>query len=48
MTLPRCNAVVTSLIGAALFLTVLPRSTGFVPESGSIREDSILKTLPRD
>jgi len=47
MTLPRCNAVFTSLICAALFFTFLPRSTGFVPESGSIREDAILRTLPQ-
>jgi len=48
MNLPRCNAVVTSLIGAALFVSVLPQpSPSFVPESGSIREDFILSTLPR-
>jgi murein DD-endopeptidase MepM/ murein hydrolase activator NlpD len=47
MTLPRCNAVLTSLIGAALFVLVFPQPQGFVPDSGSITEDSVLMALPR-
>jgi len=47
MTLPGCRALLTSLIGFALVCSVLPQSQDFVPESGVVREESILKALPR-
>ena len=43
----RCNAVLTSLIGAAVFLALLPQPTEFVSEAGTIREDAILASMPR-
>jgi murein DD-endopeptidase MepM/ murein hydrolase activator NlpD len=47
MTLPKCNAIFTALMALAVMFAVTPRSREVVSESGMIREDAILETLPR-
>src|SRR5262245_25081099 len=47
MTLPKCNAIFTALMALAVMFAVTPRSREVVSESGTIREDAILETLPR-
>ena len=47
MIFPKCNALLTSLFGLAMLLSLLSQSVDFVPESGGIREDAILVGFPR-
>jgi murein DD-endopeptidase MepM/ murein hydrolase activator NlpD len=47
VSLTRCNAVLTSLIGVVVFLALLPRPAELVSEAGTIHEDAILASLPR-
>lgn len=47
MNLPKCNAVLTSLMAVTLLVSILPQTPDLVSESGAIHEASILKGLPR-
>ena len=43
----RCNAISTSLIGVALFVLILPFTTGVPAESQLVQEEALLASLPR-
>jgi murein DD-endopeptidase MepM/ murein hydrolase activator NlpD len=45
--LPRCNAILTSLICVVLFVSVFPPVSDFISEQESIGEESVLTDLPR-
>jgi murein DD-endopeptidase MepM/ murein hydrolase activator NlpD len=45
--LPKCNALLTSLIGLAVMFKLLSQTVDYIPESGGIREEAILATTPR-
>jgi len=45
--LPKCNALLTSLIGLAVMMSLLSQSVDYVQESGVIREHDILAAVPR-
>src|SRR4030095_2035872 len=45
--LPKCNALLTSLMGLAVMLSLLSQSIDFVQETGGIREEDILAAVPR-
>ena len=47
MTLPKCNAVLTTLLVVVVFYAVLPQSLEVVEETGSVREEALLRGLPR-
>jgi len=45
--LPKCNALLTSLIGLAVMMSLLSQSVDYVQETGVIREHDILAAVPR-
>jgi murein DD-endopeptidase MepM/ murein hydrolase activator NlpD len=45
--LSKCNALLTSLIGLAVMLSLVSQSVDYVQESGGIREHDILAAVPR-
>lgn len=47
MSLPKCNAVLTTLMALVLMIAAKLPSTEVASESGLIREDAVLQTLPR-
>jgi murein DD-endopeptidase MepM/ murein hydrolase activator NlpD len=47
MNLPKCNALLTSLMGIVLLASALPQRQESVPEPSSIHEEDLLGAVPR-
>ena len=45
--MPRCNAILTTLVAVVLLVSVLPKAAHFVAETGPIQEASVFADLPR-
>ena len=45
--MPKCNALLTSLMGLAVMLSLVSQTVDYVQETGGIREEDILAAVPR-